>query len=277
MPTSVVHFMTPPGDTDVANPASVPVMMLPSLLTVGDVVERPWLDMSQLRLPFAKNDATPSDVPTTNPDPLGSIAGVEFVDMPAPPLPYVYISAPVDVLYAPPHRSNSVGVPGREMEPPKSSAPLQLAADGVDHCSCGSVTYPTVDAVRPVRRTVAPRSGQAAEASVPPNTPTATGVTDGEGDVDSVDEELVVIDGVGDGLIVPDDVMDGVTEGVPVADAPSVGDGDGVDALVGEKLGVGDADKAPSDRTIPSESENMMLPSAASAGDEWMDAPVPKE
>jgi len=219
----------------------------------------------------------PSDVPTTNPDPLGSIAGVEFVDVPAPPLPYVYTSAPVDVLYAPPHRSSSVGVPGCEMEPPKSCAPLQFAADGVDHCSCGRVTNPTVDAARPVRRTVAPRSGHAAEESTPPYTPTATGVTDGEGDADSVDVELMVIDGVGDGLVVPDDVMDGVTEGVPVADAPSVGDGDGVDALVGETLGVGDAERTPSDRTTPSESENRMLPSAASAGDEWMDAPVPRE
>ena len=77
------------------------------------------------------------------------------------------MSDPVAVLYAAPHSSSSVGAPAREIEPPTSTAPLQLP-DGVLHCSDGSVRKPTVDDARPERWAVAPRRGHAADASVPP-------------------------------------------------------------------------------------------------------------
>ena len=63
----------------------------------------------------------------------------------------------------------------------------------------------------------------------------------------------------------PDGPADGNGEGDVVGqpDGPADGDGEGPALL----LGVGDATTAPRERTTPSESENMTLPSAASAGE----------
>ena len=85
LPSWVDHLSAPAGVRAVANPASEPVMMLPSLLRDGDVLAPPWLVVLQRSVPFIRKDATPMEEPTTKPVPFARIAGVEFVETPAAP------------------------------------------------------------------------------------------------------------------------------------------------------------------------------------------------
>jgi len=138
-----------------------------------------------------------------------------------------------------------------------------------------------------VRCAVEPRKGHAADASAPPYKPTATGVSDGDGDGDGVLVGLPVDapDGDADARVDFEVETSADVEGSCVPTIEAAGDCDTIpelelDARVvddGDATAVADGATYPSDRTTPSESENMMLPSAASAGELCTDAPVPSE
>ena len=89
--------------------------------------------------------------------------------------------------YATPHEKKSVATAGRVMAPDVAAAPLQLALPVAYHLTCGRSCSAFVKAMlRPTRDTVALRMGHAADASVPPKGPTATGVDDADGVGDGV-------------------------------------------------------------------------------------------
>ena len=76
---------------------------------------------------------------------------------------------------------------------------------------------------------------------------------------------------VGNDCCVPTIEAAGDRDAIPVLELDARVDGDG------DATAVADGATYPSDRTTPSESENMTLPSAASAGELCTDAPVPSE
>lgn len=120
-----------------------------------------------------------------------------------------------------------------------SIAALQLPV-ARDHASDGEAASAGDAVVTPVCRTLAKRIGHGAIVSLPPNAPTETGVTEGEGEAE--------------GVPVPPTELDEL--GVHVDDGETVGE------RLGETVGEGDAEKGASAYSLPL-SENTTVLSAS--------------
>ena len=87
-PSVVLHFVEPDGLNAIATPASVPVMMLPSLLTTGDVDDPPIVGVTHDAAPVVvEKDPMPTVVPAIKLEPPERMAGDETDATPELPPP----------------------------------------------------------------------------------------------------------------------------------------------------------------------------------------------
>lgn len=136
-----------------------------------------------------------------------------------------------------------------------SIAALQLPV-AWDHASDGEAASAGDAVVTPVCRTLANRIGHGAIVSLPPNAPTETGVTEGEGEVEGVLAPEPVTDIVCDGVTL------GVEEPLPPTELDELGVSVDDGERLGETVAEGDAEGGASAYSLLLSENTTVLPAS---------------